>query len=428
MVKIDEIKTLLGISEKSYEVIKIVEEEKNIVVTIKSNNKKYRCPNCNIYTSSLHDRLKPIRIKYLKIAERSCELQLQKRRFICHKCNKKFTEDLNLNEKKSSISNSLKIKIRKDLLNYNLSMKYITEINGVTDMTVRRELLEATKGYPKHLRLLPSIISFDEFKADTKQGKYAFVINDLLHKKTLDILPSRKKDDLIQYFTYVENREAVKFIVTDMYEPYFRVQQIMFPKAKFVVDRFHYIRYIMEALDKIRIRLQDYYKPNSKEYKLLKNKKNVSLLRKYSNDIDWYVYAKRYRNGHVVDVLPIEIRKELFEISEDLKIGYYLKETFLDIVNHATYENAKEQLESWIMMCHESEIEEFIIASGTIERWLPYIVNSFISKILSQGFTEGRNNKFKVIKRIGFGYKNFEFFRLRLLYICNGKLSGLSKK
>ena len=40
MVKIDEIKTLLGISEKSYEVIKIVEEEKNIVVTIKSNNKK----------------------------------------------------------------------------------------------------------------------------------------------------------------------------------------------------------------------------------------------------------------------------------------------------------------------------------------------------------------------------------------------------
>ena len=41
----------------------------------------------------------------------------------------------------------------------------------------------------------------------------------------------------------------------------------------------------MQALDKIRIRLQKEFGENSKEYKLLKNKKNVSLLRKYGNDI-----------------------------------------------------------------------------------------------------------------------------------------------
>lgn len=41
-----------------------------------------------------------------------------------------------------------------------------------------------------------------------------------------------------------------------MYEPYLLVQQIMFPNAKYVVDRFHYTRYIMDALDKVRIRLQ----------------------------------------------------------------------------------------------------------------------------------------------------------------------------
>ena len=68
-----------------------------------------------------------------------------------------------------------------------------------------------------------------------------------------------KKEDLIQYFTYVENRSSVQFVVSDMYEPYLLVTQIMFPKAKYVVDRFHYIRYIMDALDKIRIRLQKEY-------------------------------------------------------------------------------------------------------------------------------------------------------------------------
>lgn len=74
----------------------------------------------------------------------------------------------------------------------------------------------------------------------------------------------------------------------------------MFPKAKYVVDRFHYIKYIMEALDKVRIKWQKIYGEKSKEYKLLKNKKNVSLLRRYGNDVDWWVMTKRYKNGHMV--------------------------------------------------------------------------------------------------------------------------------
>ena len=69
-----------------------------------------------------------------------------------------------------------------------------------------------------------------------------------------------------------------------------------------------------------------------------------------------------------------------------------------------------------------------IEASKTIENWLPYIVNSFIDKRFSNGFTEGLNNKIKVVKRVAFGYKNFKFFRLRLMYILNGKISGMSKK
>ena len=101
-------------------------------------------------------------------------------------------------------------------------------------------------------------------------------------------MPNRRKEYLIQYFTHTENRHSVEFVISDMYEPYLLVQKVMFPKAKYVVDRFHYIKYIMEALDKIRIRLQKEYGDKSKEYKLLKNKKNVGLLRKYGNDINWW--------------------------------------------------------------------------------------------------------------------------------------------
>ena len=69
-------------------------------------------------------------------------------------------------------------------------------------------------------------------------------------------------------------------------------------------------------------------------------------------------------------------------------------------------------------MCRESEIGEFIEVSNT-----NYIANSFIDKRLSNGFTEKLNNKIEVIKRVGFGYKNFEFFKLIILYILKSKES-----
>lgn len=418
---------LLGLNRKEYKIMNITKEKGIIEVELKSNKDKVRCPICNKFTSSVHSKLKPIRSKYLDSCGEKVNLIIYKRRFHCYKCNKIFTEEMNLNTKDGNISNKTKIQIRKDLLDYNMTIDKIAIKNHVSKYIVRKELEDATETIPEYQKNLPRVISFDEFKADTKEGKYAFILNDPIHKKVLDILPSRKKEHLIQYFTFTENRRSVEYIISDMYEPYLLVQKIMFPHAKYVVDRFHYIKYIMEALDKIRIRLQKEYGEKSKEYKLLKNKKNVSLLRKYSNEISWWVEQERYRNGHIVRVLPGDIIRELLDISDDLKRGYQLKELFLDIVHHTSYEDAKRQLIDFIELCKESRIEEFCEASKTIENWLEYIVNSFIDGRYTNGYTEGTNNKIKVIKRNAFGYKNFQFFRKRILYIFNKKLSGGKK-
>lgn len=415
---------LLGLDRKEIKIMNLKVNENIIEVEVKRKSEKARCPICNKYTSSVHDKLKPIKSIYLDSCGQKVNLSIFKKRYHCYNCDKTFTEEVNLNTKKGSISNKVKIQIRKDLLDYTMTIKKIAEKNRVSEYIVKRELEEATITIPEYIKNLPRVISFDEFKADTKEGKYAFILNDPIHKKVLDILPKRKKEYLIQYFTHTENRHSVEFVISDMYEPYLLVTTIMFPKAKYVVDRFHYIRYIMDALDKIRIRLQNEYGQNSKQYKMLKNKKNVSLLRRYGNEVDWWVVTQRYRNGHMVDVLPGDIIEELRGISIELKNGYWLKEEFLDIVKHGTYENAEKQLTIWISKCIESKIPEFIEAAGTISRWKEYIVNSFIDARFSNGFTEGMNNKIKVIKRLAFGYKNFKILRSRILYIFNGVISG----
>lgn len=143
---------------------------------------------------------------------------LIKRRFICHDCKYKFTEQVTIQRENKNISNKIEQKVLKDLKQYSLSLKYIAEENNISDNT------EHMKDYPKNIINLPRVISFDRFKADTREGKYAFVLNDPIHKETLDVLSNRKKEYLIQYFTYCES--------------YLQVQKIMFPHAKYVVDRF----------------------------------------------------------------------------------------------------------------------------------------------------------------------------------------------
>ena len=80
------------------------------------------------------------------------------------------------------------------MLNYNLSLKYIAEKNRVSITSVENELLNIISAIPKYVVNLPRLISFDEFKADTVEGKYAFILNDPIYKKVLDILLAEKKN------------------------------------------------------------------------------------------------------------------------------------------------------------------------------------------------------------------------------------------
>ena len=116
----EEIVKLIGLDESKVKVYKVEEEkEKEKIVRsiyLELKSKKYRCPRCNKFTSSVHDILKPIRLKYLDIAGYSSVIYLKKRRFICHRCSYKFTEPTDIHNKNYVLSNKLKIKIRKEIL------------------------------------------------------------------------------------------------------------------------------------------------------------------------------------------------------------------------------------------------------------------------------------------------------------------------
>ena len=83
-------------------------------------------------------------------------------------------------------------------------------------------------------------------------------------------------------------------------------------------------------------------------------------------------------------------------------------------------EEAKKELEIWIEMAKESILKELKEAITAFTNWKEEICNSKLVKY-TNGYTEGCNNKIKVLKRNAYEYKNFERFRNRILHIFDKK-------
>ena len=166
------VKSLVNL-EPDLDVLEVEEVKKNgksvKIIHISNSKKRVRCPYCKKYTRNVHDKLKPITVKYLTIAGYTTYLKVYKRRFNCNNCGKRFTEDNFINDRGKNISLKLEQKVLLDLMNYNLSMSYIARSNNISDNKVRSILKQHMKSYPETLKNLPSIISFDEFKADTRK-------------------------------------------------------------------------------------------------------------------------------------------------------------------------------------------------------------------------------------------------------------------
>ena len=111
----------------------------------------------------------------------------------------------------------------------------------------------------------------------------------------------------------------------------------------------------------------------------------------------------------------------MFEISPMLQRLHTLKEGFRTIFETAPEpESAAARLEGWIAEVEQSGLHHLAKFVTTLRRWWDVIVYYFHERLTS-GFVEGMNNKIKLIKRRGFGYRNFEHFRLRVLCECDGE-------
>jgi len=106
----------------------------------------------------------------------------------------------------------------------------------------------------------------------------------------------------------------------------------------------------------------------------------------------------------------------MLSLSPKLGDAYLLKERFLEFLAAEDVSEAKKRLSFWFALADSCNLQEFYTCRETIVEWLTPILNSFKTPY-TNGFTEGCNNKIKVLKRNAYGYRNYYRFRSRILYM-----------
>ncbi|MEE0686256.1 MAG: ISL3 family transposase, partial [Lachnospiraceae bacterium] len=222
-------------------------------------------------------------------------------------------------------------------------------------------------------------------------------------RMVLDILPKRKMYYLTEYFREysVEERSAVNIFISDMWKSYADISSIFFKSTTYVVDKYHWIRQVIWAFENVRKAEQKKFSSSYRRYfkrsKTLLNKKFESLDDQQKTQVNVMLYA-----------------------SPTLSSAYFLKEQFLDILSCKSREQAQKKLIQWINSASICGIDSFHKCAKTMLTWITGILNSFTTKF-TNGFTEGCNNKIKVLKRNAYGYRNFKRFRNRIIQIFSNQ-------
>ena len=386
------IKDLLNLEDVI--ITKIVHADKSVKFFLDTKPKPHICPNCGNSTTKIHD-YRWQTIKDLPFQLKDCYLVLHKRRYACS-CGKKFYESYEFLPKYLHRTKRLTWKIA-DLLRETTSLKSVAKTSNVSVATVCRILDSIHYSCPP----FKEAVSIDEFKGNARTSKYQCILVNPKNHSIMDILPDRTQSHLTDYFRQIDRsqRLRVKYFVCDMWQPYVDLAHTFFPNAKVCIDKYHFIRQITWAMENVRKRLQKTMTITMRKYYKRSHK---LLLTRY--------HKLKEENKKVCDLMLL--------YNDDLRLAHWLKERFYDLCQDTKYSRQRNDFYDWIKIAESSGLKEFEKCANTYRRWAKEILNAFKYGI-TNGTTEGFNNKIKVLKRISYGIRSFERFRTRILHSAN---------
>ena len=261
------------------------------------------------------------------------------------------------------------------------------------DKIYMREQL-ARAGHPA-----PNVIGIDEVSI-RKRHVYRIVVSDLERKRAIWFGGTgRSEQDMDMFYAFLgeENADKIRLAVMDMWKPFRHSTRRHAPQAAILFDKFHILRHLGEALDKIR--KAEYGRITGPQRKFIKGQKYVLLSHKEN--------------------LTTEGRKSLqllLNANKRLNTAYILRESFDQLWDYKSEAWARRFFDNWKAQLRWQRLKPYEKFAAMIERhWDGIAAYCRPENKIALGFVEGFNNKIRVLQRRAYGLRDEEYLRLKIL-------------
>jgi transposase len=250
---------------------------------------------------------------------------------------------------------------------------------------------------------MPSMIGVDE-KAIAKGHRYMTLVCDLEQATVEYIGDERRESSLRAYFAAfeLEARQALQAISLDMWPAYINACRQDIPDAnqKMVFDRFHIMRHVVDAVDRVRKR------------------ENKALLETGDTTLSKSKYLWLYSAENVP-----ERSRERFDMLKGAHLktarAWALKESLRELWDCRHERQAVALWKRWYFWATHSRLPPMIAAAKTIAKHLPNVLTYFKHPI-SNAMAEGLNSKIATIQKRACGYRNAAHFKIAVYFHCGG--------
>jgi transposase len=245
----------------------------------------------------------------------------------------------------------------------------------------------------------PKAIGIDEISI-RKGHNYRIVVSDLIRKRPIWFGgEDRSEASMAQFYDWLGQKKSrgIRLAVMDMWKPFRNTTRQRAPQAAVLFDKFHVMRHLGEALD--RVRKAEYARLSGKDRRFIKGQK--------------YTLLSRHDN------LSLEGRRSLkllLAANRRLNTAYLLKESFGQLWDYEREGWARRFFDNWRSSLRWQRLKPFETFAEMIDRhWDGIAAYCKPENKVSLGFVEGLNNKIRVIQRRAYGLRDQEYLRLKVL-------------
>ena len=247
----------------------------------------------------------------------------------------------------------------------------------------------------------PKVIGVDEISI-RKGHTYRIVVSDLLRRRPIWFGgKDRSEESMDEFYKWLGPKKSkrIRLAVMDMWKAFRNstLKEVHAPQASILFDKFHVMRHLGEALDKVR--KSEYARLTGKDRRFIKGQKYTLLSRRES-------LTSTGRRS----------LKTLLKANKRLNTAYVLKEAFGQLWDYQTEGWARRFFDNWRDSLKWQRLEPYEKFATMIERhWDGIAAYCKPENKVALGFVEGLNNKIRVIQRRAYGLRDEEYLRLKIL-------------